>query len=201
MRNLLTITLFFSFLTSTSAQFKDKVTSLFIKKNAFTIDDKNELEYMEADLSKVVFYTSQEISLKRLVSTDSTVKENAVGDIIFENGDVIDRLVIKKGATGFIHQINEDTLLVKFENIEGRYLTFVSDKRNMDTLTKYYLFVDENRRVAYNNQEWDLLLGNNVCIQWKSKSVNVNKESSHTVKGLRADGSQKKTFKESILGK
>lgn len=183
-----------------SAQVVDKVKGLFIQKKSFTREDLKELENYEMDLSQITFYTSNEISIQRIIPREGKAIESTEGYITFDNDRVMSRVVITKGATGILTDIYEDSLKLKFENLEGYELTFVKDKRKNDIEHCYYLKVSDNRTILYGDEEWSLNWGNSTQLQWKNKETKKTLCSKKRIRGVKPDGTEKKTLKKHILG-
>lgn len=199
MKKSLIFIFFIGIALTVNAQVIDKVKGVFMQKEFLTEEDLSELEFSDVDLSQVIFYTSSEISIQRNIPRDAKIIGDTEGNVTFNNGKVMSKVFITKGATGIITQVYADSIKVKFENKEGYLLTFVKDKRLRDTSNCYYLQVSEDRTIRYGPYDWYLNWGNSVCLQWKNKEIKKTTASRKKIRGVKPDGSERKTFKKHFI--
>lgn len=180
----------------TNAQIIDKVKGAFIAKTSLSSEDLADLEINNVDYSKIVVYTSEEISIQRNIPRDVEVFSNTEGNVVYDNGKEIDKITIVKGASGMITEVVDDSIKVKFEDKEGYEFTFVKDHRGTDHTSAYYLKVSDDRTIEYGPYEWYLNWGRGVNIQWKAKEITRSVATKKRVRGIKPDGTKKKSFKE-----
>jgi hypothetical protein len=79
------------------------------------------------DITKVQFYNTKKITLKRNLSYDET--KIASGKIRFENGEFVEEIIIPKNTPGVVVGEGRNFLDVAFETGNNKYLKFL---KNMD---------------------------------------------------------------------
>ncbi len=97
----------------------------------FTNDMRIKLDDYNLDINKVQFYTSDKITFRKILPYDSAAIAN--GEIKFENGKLIDNIIIKKNTPGTCEFVEDGLLNMTFETGENKYLVFKISKSG-----KYY---------------------------------------------------------------
>ena len=106
----------------------------------FTNEMRIKLDEYDLEINKVQFYTSKKIAFRRILPYDSA--GIASGEIRFENGKLIDNIIIKKNTPGTCEFVQDGILNMAFEQGENKYLKF---KTNLSG--QYYeLFVNQDLR-------------------------------------------------------
>lgn len=118
----------------------------------FTNDMRIKLDEYDLEIGKVQFYNSNKIVLKRLLPYDSAGITN--GAIRFENGKLINTIIIKKNTPGTCAFVEDGLLNMTFEDGEDKYLIFKTDLNG-----KYYeLWVDRDfqnlGQIDYDNDKY-----------------------------------------------
>ena len=100
-------------------------------KVSFNGGQKIYLEKQGIDLSKIQYYNSKSIILKRVVSSKET--EVLSGTVTMQNGQMIEEIEIKKHTPGVLVNSNDNQMHIKFEpgNQKENFLVFelASDKK------------------------------------------------------------------------
>ncbi|MBS4059588.1 MAG: hypothetical protein KG029_04260 [Bacteroidetes bacterium] len=89
----------------------------------FTQAIREKVESYDLDIGDIQFYNSHEIVLERNLSYEDT--KVAAGKISFENGQYVERIIIKKRTPGVCEFYDESAIDVSFEQGENRQLKFV----------------------------------------------------------------------------
>lgn len=110
------------------------------------------LDEYNLDLNKVQFYTSYKIMFRKILPFDSAAV--AKGEIRFENGKLINNVIIKKNTPGTCEFVEDGLLNMAFESGENKYLIFKVSKNG-----KYYeLLVNQQMNkfgeLLYDNQKY-----------------------------------------------
>lgn len=174
---------------------------ILVKKQEFTLDSKNELEYRGIGVDQILFYVSGEIQLKRVVNIKDEAGAKDKGNVVFENGKALEYKKFTSSATGKADTITGNTIEVRFENIEGAYLKFKKEKAKGSTeeVYKYYLVLNaDGKTIDYAGYTWEIFVGKSSYLFWKPKEKTKNKKKKDKVRGLKNDGSEKKTLKDII---
>lgn len=93
----------------------------------FTHQLRETVAASDIDLKDIQFYNSQKIVIERQITSEET--KVASGKIRFENGQFIERIIIKKNTPGICESFNEAVVEVAFEQGENRALKFVRNAR------------------------------------------------------------------------
>ena len=117
-------------------------------KILFTYDIKQRLDYEGLELEKVQFYNSRKIVLERILPHKGSVV--AGGKIRFENGKMIEQVVVKRNTPGICEFRNDNEMDISFENGEGRYLKFKVDKYQ-----DFFQIYTEINKAGYNTVFYD----------------------------------------------
>jgi|FLOH01.1.fsa_nt_gi hypothetical protein len=88
----------------------------------FTKNTRDNLNKNHQDISKVQFYNSDKIVLKRNLTKDET--QVAKGVIVLENGKYFEEIIIPKGTKGVVTKKGAEYLKIAFEEGEERDLRF-----------------------------------------------------------------------------
>ncbi len=124
---------------------------------------------VQKDLSihKIQFYTSKKIVLKRILPHDKS--ELANGEIHFEDGKLIDQVIIKKNTPGTCEFIDNGFMFMSFEDGHNKLLKF-----NPGENGKYYeLFINPDpksfRKVVYDTAQYIIQRGADYARLWVRK--------------------------------
>ncbi len=118
-------------------------------------------------IHKIQFYVSKKIILKRVLPHDNA--ELANGEIRFEDGKLIDQVIIKKNTPGTCEFIDNGFMFMSFEDGNNKLLKF-----NPGNGGKYYeLFINEDpenfRKVTYDTSEYIIQRGADYSRLWVKK--------------------------------
>ena len=175
---------------------------LLVKKKEFTANSKAELDFRGIGMNEILFYVSGEISLKRIIDVKNEAGAKEKGNVVFENGKAYAYKKFTSAATGKGDTMVNNALEVRFENETGRFFTFKKKKGKYDDVDKYYLVLNRDKKtVEYGGHTWEIMWGQETYLYWKPKEKTKNKKTRDKVRGLKNDGSEKKTIKDMIKGK
>jgi len=123
----------------------------------FTNDMRIKLDEYDLEIGKVQFYNSNKIVLKRVLPYDSAGITN--GAIRFENGKLVNSIIIKKNTPGTCEFVEDGLLNMTFEDGEDKYLIFKTSLNG-----KYYeLFVNRDLQnfgqIVYDNEKYMIQSG------------------------------------------
>lgn len=104
----------------------------------FTNEMRLKLDDYDLEINKVQFYTSKKIVFRRVLPYDSA--KIARGEIRFENGKLIESIIIKKNTPGTCEFVNDGILNMTFEQGDDKYLKFKPNKSG----NYYELFVKQD---------------------------------------------------------
>ena len=119
-------------------------------KIVFTEKIRDKIEKNGGDISKVQFYNSEKIVLKRILNSEEV--KVASGELSIENGKNVEIIKINKKTPGRCNQYDKNHILVSFEYGQDRDLTFLNSDLNSDT-SRYELMPDEKKVVKRNSIE------------------------------------------------
>ena len=93
-------------------------------KVSFTGVQKLNLEKQDIDISKIQYYNSKSITLKRVVSSKET--EVLSGKVTMQDGQMIEEIEIKKNTPGVLTNSTENEMYIQFEPgiMKENYLIF-----------------------------------------------------------------------------
>ena len=94
----------------------------------FTQPIRQNVESYDIIVDQIQFYNSHKIVLYRNLSYEQT--KVASGKIRFENGEFIERIIIKKNTPGLCETFDDNMIDVSFEQGENRQLKFVRDSQD-----------------------------------------------------------------------
>ena len=108
----------------------------------------------ESGLSKIQFFTSNDIIIQRRVNKDEV--EIVSGKIKIVDGKEVEEVLVKKGTRGVaVWFPKDDRLGISFEIDDEHYLTFGPNPKKTE---KYYLLASQWKnkigKVMYNGQEY-----------------------------------------------
>jgi hypothetical protein len=170
---------------------------LIATKQIFSVNSKAELDFKGIGMNKILFYTSGEIYLKRMVDkVDTVFAKSHSGKVVFENGKAFAYVQITNSATGLCVSSSEDKFEIKFRTDSTKFLTFMKKKGKSDEVALYYFVVPKSKKINYGGYSWEVIYGNGVHLYWKPKDKGRNKKSKEKVKGLKMDGTEKKSLKD-----
>ncbi len=148
----------------------------------FTNEMRNTLYKNGEPVSKVQFYNSHSIILKRNLSYADT--KVARGTIKFENGQYVEEIIIPKNTPGVAVGQGRNYLNVAFENGRNRDLKFVKNDRD------YYQFTPESWNNNYGKVIYDTLIyyvepgSDRALLKVKKEIVNNFQKNKRVVKGV-----------------
>ena len=123
----------------------------------FTNDMRLRLNEYDLEISKVQFYTSDKMVFKKVLPFDSAAIAN--GEIKFENGKLIDNVIIKKNTPGTCEIVEDGLLNMAFESGENKFLIFKLSKTG-----KYYellvsTYANKYGELLYDNEKYIIQVG------------------------------------------
>ena len=126
-------------------------------KMYFTNDMRIKLNEHDLAINKVQFYTSDKITFQKVLPFDTAAIAN--GEIKFENGRLIDNIIIKKNTPGTCEFVEDGLLNMAFEAGENKYLIFKVSRSG-----KYYeLLVNQDKnnygQLVYDNEKYIIQQG------------------------------------------
>lgn len=100
---------------------------IFSCKVTFTEPLRGQLERSDLDLSKIQYYNSKKINLKREISSNEAKVSS--GKVSLENGVMIEEIEIAKNTPGILIKAEDEKLYIRFEegNEEDNHLVFKKD--------------------------------------------------------------------------
>jgi len=118
----------------------------------FTNDMRIKLDEYDLEIGKVQFYNSNKIVLKRVLPYDSAGITN--GAIRFENGKLVNTIIINKNTPGTCEFVEDGLLNMTFEDGDNKYLIFKTGLNG-----KYYeLWVNRDLQnfgqILYDNEKY-----------------------------------------------
>lgn len=161
----------------------------------------------KGNLDEVVWYITDVIEMEREVEATSDLdvrKLQEKGKLSIQNGKYYERYVIDgtvaRPATGLLEKKTAESLFIRFEAGEGRFLEFRLTTPTKNETVRYYKLVvtdiPEGKltggKVAYAGHQWRLIQGSTVGLQFKAKVSNDNKVNTTKIRGLKKDGTEKK---------
>jgi len=116
---------------------------------------------------KIQFYVSKNIVLKRILPQDNA--ELANGEIRFEDGKLIDQVIIKKNTPGTCEFIDNGFMFMTFEEGGNKLLKFNPSKNGQ----YYQLFINQDpanfRKVTYDTCVYTIQTGADKARLWVRK--------------------------------
>lgn len=138
-------------------------------KVVFTEKIRSQIEKNGVSLSKVQFYNSNKIVLKR--SLNSEELKVASGKITVENGNYVEIIKINKKTPGKCNKSEKDYLSIIFENGPDRYFIFYNNNLNSDT-SIYEFKPEQLRRIKKSTIELSTDKNKLLPIQSVQKDIN-----------------------------
>ena len=99
-------------------------------KVIFTEQTRKQAEANKIDFSKIQFYNSDKIVLKRTLSSNEV--SVASGKVIVENGKYTEIIKIKKNTMGKCESFSNNNLNITFETGPNRSFTFSNNQENLN---------------------------------------------------------------------
>lgn len=123
----------------------------------FTNEMRIKLDEYDLEIGKVQFYNSNKIVFKRVLPYDSAGIAN--GAIKFENGKLVNSIIIKKNTPGTCEFVEDGLLNMTFEEGDNKYLIFKTGFNG-----KYYeLLVNRDLKnfgqIVYDNESYTIQRG------------------------------------------
>ncbi len=121
-------------------------------------------------VNHIQFYLSKKIVMKRVLPHDTAEVND--GKIRFEDGKLIDEVIIKKNTPGTCEFIDNGFMMMSFEDGNNKLLKFIQGNNG-----KYYqLFINNDpkklRVVKYDTAEYVILPGSDKARLWVRKDQN-----------------------------
>ena len=118
-------------------------------------------------VNKIQFYVSKKIVLKRVLPHNNA--ELANGEIHFENGKLIDNVIIKKDTPGTCEFIDNGFMFMSFEDGNNKLLKFIP----RDNGNYYELFINPDpknlRKITYDTAKYVIQPGADKARLWVRK--------------------------------
>lgn len=152
----------------------------------FSTSMKLKLKENDLDINKVQFYNSKKIVLRKVMPYDSAVIAN--GKINFENGKLIDDIIIKKNTPATCEFIDEGILIMTFEQSADKYLKF----KPAPSGNYYEFFISQDFRnygqIFYDNKTYIVRPGGERSrLRVKKSQDFINRITQRVVKGSRVN--------------
>ncbi len=148
----------------------------------FTNEMRNTLYKNREPISKVQFYNSRSIVLKRNLTYAET--KVARGAIKFENGQYVEEIIIPKNTPGVATGQGRNYINVAFENGRNRDLKFVRNEND------YFQFTPDTWNNNYGKVAYDTLVyyvepgSERALLKVKKEIVNNFQKKKRVVKGV-----------------
>jgi hypothetical protein len=122
----------------------------------FTQSIREKVESYDLAIEDIQFYNSHKIVLERNLSYEDT--KVASGKISFENGQYVERIIIKKRTPGVCESFDDNAIDVSFEQGENRQLKFVLNPKQRYQVSALEW---ENKfgRISYDTTNYFILPG------------------------------------------
>ncbi len=154
-------------------------------KQPFTSKVREKYNMTDEILSKIQFYTSEDIVLYRADSESGIEIEN--GELVISSDKTEDRIVIQRGTKGiFEKSYNKNKIAVRFEIGEGRFLIFGGEGNYGG---RYQLMAEEwvnkHGRITYSGEKYLVTpASGSSYLLFKLKKLNKYKKESRVVGGM-----------------
>ena len=147
---------------------------------------KTKLESYGIDITKVQFFNSSDILLRRPISNEEMKSAN--GKITSVNNKFFEEILIKKDTPCILVSATDDELVVQFESGDDKKLHFVKTKKNNDC---YKLNIDEiattglvNNQIIYGSNKYTLGSSTECYLAIKQSTVTNEKKNRKIIHGL-----------------
>jgi hypothetical protein len=127
----------------------------------FNQEIRDNVESYEIEMTEIQFYNSHKIVLERNLTYEET--KVASGKIRFENGQFIERIIIKKNTPGVCEGFTADMIDVAFEQGENRILKFVRDSENKFRISALE-WKDKYGKIAYDTTHFFIVPGGEKAV-------------------------------------
>jgi hypothetical protein len=155
------------------------------------------------NLDEVVWYVTDDIEIERQVEATSDLdikKLQEKGKLSIQNGKYYERYIVTGSATGLLEKKEGESLFIRFEAGEGRFLEFKLSTPEKNETVRYYKLVVTDRpdgkltggNVRYAGHQWRIIEGSYVGVEFKAKISSANKVQTTKIRGLNKDGTEKK---------
>ncbi len=137
-------------------------------------------------IHKIQFYVSKKIVMKRILPQNNA--ELANGEIRFEDGKLIDQVIIKKNTPGTCEFIDNGFMFMSFEEGSNKLLKF-----NPNDNGQYYeLFINQDpanfRKVVYDTAQYVIQTGADNARLWVKKNQDyILKVTNRVAEGKKVD--------------
>jgi hypothetical protein len=132
------------------------------KKSVFFNQEiRDNVESYEIEMTEIQFYNSHKIVLERNLTYEET--KVASGKIRFENGQFIERIIIKKNTPGVCESFTEDMIDVAFEQGDNRVLKFVRDSESKFRVSALE-WTDKYGKIAYDTTHFFIAPGGEKAV-------------------------------------
>lgn len=122
----------------------------------FTQELRKNVESYDIKLEEIQFYNSNKIELERNLTYEET--KVASGKIRFENGQYIERIIIKSKTQGVCELFDENSINVSFEQGDNRQLIFVRNNKDMYQISAFN-WENKYGRISYDTTEYFIAPG------------------------------------------
>jgi len=157
------------------------------QKILFTQDIKKRLEEKNLDFSKIQFYNSHKIILRRILPFNEA--NIAKGEIKFENGKYIERIIFNKFTPGVYENSNSTKMDISFENGNNKFIRF--NLKGFKNYNNYYQIMiskdkDNYGAIIYDSLEYNVQPGcEETKLLVKKKEIYKLEISQRIVKGKK----------------
>lgn len=147
---------------------------------------KTKLESYGIDITKVQFFNSSDILLRRPISNEEMKSAN--GKIVSVNNKFFEEILIKKNTPCILVSATDDELVVQFESGDDKKLHFVKSKKNNDC---YKLNIDEiattglvNNQIMYGSNKYTLGSSTECYLAIKQATIVNEKKNRKIIHGI-----------------
>jgi len=158
-----------------------------------------ELTLGEGNLTEVLWYVSTPIMIQREIDRSKVADMKSLmekGKVKISGGKVYELAQFVSNVSGLYHFKKDETIAIRYENEEARFLEFeLADPVSQDVRyynLKYQTDADGNKIVNYGGAEWKLVSGSYAKLEYKAKGNFNAKVQKTKIRGLKKDGSEKK---------
>jgi hypothetical protein len=174
------------------------------KERYFTDDDRAKYDYLGGDYSSILFRISHEMMFKRSLPEARGEQVNTKkGQVSFENGRAVEYYQIKDNATATFESISADkkSIIVRFGNDQDEVIKFTQVKGSGNDSKMYYtLVLEPGKKLNFLGYSWDFLSTENVRLVYKGDNDTKLDFSKTKSKGMKLDGTERKSIIDKIKG-
>jgi hypothetical protein len=155
-------------------------------KVAYTTEIQEKYSFTEEGLKKIQFYLAGDIVLFSSSSDGSTKTEG--GKLVISEDKSVNRVIIKRGTHGVLERyVDKNTIVVRFDQGEGKYLTFASTSQKGAYRLKPDQVLDSGRgKLKYGGENYECSKGSREAfLEFKLKKTSNYKSQQKVAKGVR----------------